>query len=288
MHNQTAYDTRHYVPVPARKPGALRNGAPSRDWPLPEERVRPTEFKAPNALIEPSMSNSMPRAFSTLAARVRQPSMPCRGLSRYLRHHLHHQGFVNLNARAASTGRAVDAVFVPRLPADGELLRGRADMTAGQIENWWARCAGVSSRRTTRSTCSIAASPLRRPKPITSRRSDHQAFEGERPAPIPYPFHAMTVAVPKNCLVRLDNNRYSVMASAIDPVDVHAYAGRIVIKQAGLVVGEHSRRFGRNQTAYAYVRCWRGALCPAQRRALKDWLLLALNRTRSAQAKGDR
>jgi hypothetical protein len=39
------------------------------------------------------------------------------------------------------------------------------------------------------------------------------------------------------------------MASAIDrPVDVHAYADRIVIKQAGLVVGEHSR--GRNQIAY--------------------------------------
>ena len=33
--NQTAYDPWHYVPVLMRKPGALRNGAPFRDWPLP-------------------------------------------------------------------------------------------------------------------------------------------------------------------------------------------------------------------------------------------------------------
>jgi hypothetical protein len=29
------YDPWHYVPVLARKPGALRNGAPFMDWPLP-------------------------------------------------------------------------------------------------------------------------------------------------------------------------------------------------------------------------------------------------------------
>ena len=40
--NQVAYDPWHYVPVLARKPGALRNGAPFKDWPLPGsiERVR--------------------------------------------------------------------------------------------------------------------------------------------------------------------------------------------------------------------------------------------------------
>ena len=39
---ETIYDPRHYVPVLARKPGALRNGAPFKDWPLPArlERVR--------------------------------------------------------------------------------------------------------------------------------------------------------------------------------------------------------------------------------------------------------
>ena len=40
--NQTAYDPWHYVPVLARKPGALRNGAPFKDWPLPSsiEKIR--------------------------------------------------------------------------------------------------------------------------------------------------------------------------------------------------------------------------------------------------------
>ena len=38
----TFYDPWHYVPVLARKPGALRNGAPFKDWVLPAamERVR--------------------------------------------------------------------------------------------------------------------------------------------------------------------------------------------------------------------------------------------------------
>src|SRR5208337_499997 len=38
----TVYDPWHYVPVLARKPGALRNGAPFKDWVLPAslERVR--------------------------------------------------------------------------------------------------------------------------------------------------------------------------------------------------------------------------------------------------------
>jgi hypothetical protein len=37
-----SYDPWHYVPVLARKPGALRNGAPFKDWLLPAslERVR--------------------------------------------------------------------------------------------------------------------------------------------------------------------------------------------------------------------------------------------------------
>jgi len=40
--DQTIFDPWHYVPVPARKPGALRNGAPFKDRGLPAslERVR--------------------------------------------------------------------------------------------------------------------------------------------------------------------------------------------------------------------------------------------------------
>ena len=39
---KTTFDPWHYVPVLARKPGALRNGAPFKDWILPAalDRVR--------------------------------------------------------------------------------------------------------------------------------------------------------------------------------------------------------------------------------------------------------
>lgn len=39
---ETVYDPRHYVPMLARKPGALRNGAPFKEWVLPTamEQVR--------------------------------------------------------------------------------------------------------------------------------------------------------------------------------------------------------------------------------------------------------
>ena len=58
-------------------------------------------------------------------------------------------------------------------------------------------------------------------------------------------FHATTASVSKTCLVRFDANKYSVTSKAVGrPVDVHAYADRIVIKQDGIVVGEHPRRFG--------------------------------------------
>ncbi len=55
----------------------------------------------------------------------------------------------------------------------------------------------------------------------------------------------------KSCLVRFDRNRYSVHAKAAGrPVQVHAYAERIVIRLDGEVVGAHARRFGRDHTVY--------------------------------------
>jgi hypothetical protein len=51
--------------------------------------------------------------------------------------------------------------------------------------------------------------------------------------------------------VRFDNNKYSVAASAVGrPVEVHAYADRIVIRQDGRIVGEHPRSFGCSETIY--------------------------------------
>ncbi|CAH0354284.1 hypothetical protein SPH9361_02947 [Sphingobium sp. CECT 9361] len=38
--NRTIYDPWHYLPVLARKPGALRNGAPFQDWDLPPALAR--------------------------------------------------------------------------------------------------------------------------------------------------------------------------------------------------------------------------------------------------------
>jgi transposase len=82
------------------------------------------------------------------------------------------------------------------------------------------------------------------------------AFEQERPHLIPYRgrfdgFHALPASVSKTCLVRFDNNKYSVSASAVGrPVDVHAYADRIVIRQDGRLVAEHPRCYGRAETIY--------------------------------------
>jgi transposase len=81
-------------------------------------------------------------------------------------------------------------------------------------------------------------------------------FEAERPSLVPYAgpfdgFHAVPASVSKTCLVRFDNNRYSVAASAIGrPVEVRAYADRIELRQEGRLVGNHSRCFGRDQTTY--------------------------------------
>jgi hypothetical protein len=61
----------------------------------------------------------------------------------------------------------------------------------------------------------------------------------------------VTAAVSKTCLVRFDNNKYSVAASAVGrPVEVHAYADRTVIRQDGRIVAEHPRSFGRGETIY--------------------------------------
>jgi transposase len=83
-----------------------------------------------------------------------------------------------------------------------------------------------------------------------------QMFEAERPGLVPYAgpfdgFHAVPASVSKTCLVRFDNNKYSVMASAVGrPVEVRAYADRIELRQAGRVVGAHRRCIGRDQTIY--------------------------------------
>jgi hypothetical protein len=93
-------------------------------------------------------------------------------------------------------------------------------------------------------------------------------------------FHATQAAVSKTCLVRFDNNKYSVVSRAVGrPVEIQAYADRIVIRQDGAIVGEHPRCFGRGETIYNpwhYVPVLArkpGALRNGA--PFKDWLLPA-------------
>ena len=127
-------------------------------------------------------------------------------------------------------------------------------------------------------------------------------FEAERPSLVPYVgrfdgFHAVTASVSKTCLVRFDNNRYSVSAHAVGrPVEVRAYAERIELRQDGKIVGEHPRHFGRDQTVFDpwhYVPVLArkpGALRNGA--PFKDWLLpSAMERIRrklAGSADGDR
>jgi len=112
-----------------------------------------------------------------------------------------------------------------------------------------------------------------------------QAFEAERPRLVPISgpfdgFHAIQASVSKTCLVRFDNNKYSVASRAVGrPVEIQAYAERVVIRQDGAIVGDHRRRFGRGETIYDpwhYVPVLArkpGALRNGA--PFKDWLLPA-------------
>jgi hypothetical protein len=94
------------------------------------------------------------------------------------------------------------------------------------------------------------------PHPEQTDKSVFEMFEAERTSLIPCrgPFdgyRSTTASVSKTCLVRFDNNKYSVKACAVGrPVDIFAYAERIVFKQDGVVVGEHARSFARGEVLY--------------------------------------
>jgi hypothetical protein len=143
----------------------------------------------------------------------------------------------------------------------------------------------------------MAHAPPERPE-----RTVWQAFEEERPRLVSYRgrfdgFHALPASVSKTCLVRFDTNEYSVNAKTVGrPVEIHAYADRIVIRQDGIVVAEHARAFGRDKTIYDpwhYVPALTrkpGALRNGA--PFKDWVLPgALERVRrklAGSADGDR
>ena len=129
-----------------------------------------------------------------------------------------------------------------------------------------------------------------------------EVFEAERPSLVSYPgafdgFHAIPASVSKTCLVRFDNNKYSVAANAIGrPVEIRAYAERIELRQDGRLVGEHRRAFGKDQTIFDpwhYVPILArkpGALRNGA--PFKDWVLPArldrISRKLAGTADGDR
>src|SRR6187399_2939736 len=134
--------------------------------------------------------------------------------------------------------------------------------------------------------------------PELAEQAIWEVFEAERPKLVPYAgrfdgFHAAPASVSKTCLVRFDNNKYSVTASAVGrPVEVHAYADRIVIRQDGRIVAEHARSFGRGDTVYDpwhYVPVLArkpGALRNGA--PFKDWVLpAAMERVRRKLASAD-
>jgi transposase len=129
-------------------------------------------------------------------------------------------------------------------------------------------------------------------------RTIFEVFEEERQSLVPYAgrfdgFHAVPASVSKTCLVRFDNNRYSVAASAVGrPVEIRAYADRIELRQDGRLVGEHRRCFGRDRSIYDpwhYVPVLArkpGALRNGA--PFKDWVLpAAIERVRRKLAGAD-
>src|ERR1700678_1862365 len=136
------------------------------------------------------------------------------------------------------------------------------------------------------------------PHPERSEQTVWEVFEEGRPKLVPYRgrfdgFHAQQASISKTCLVRFDNNKYSVSASAVGrPVEVHAYAERVVLRQDGRIVGEHPRKYGRGEIAYDpwhYVPVLArkpGALRNGA--PFKDWVLpAALERVRRRLAGTD-
>ena len=129
--------------------------------------------------------------------------------------------------------------------------------------------------------------------PELTEQTIWEVFEAERPKLVPYAgrfdgFHAVPAAVSKTCLVRFDNNKYSVAASAA--------TGR-----SSRLCGSHRHPPGRPDRcrAFSLVRSGRDDLrslalragacpkarCPAQRRALQGLGAAGRNGARAAQAR---
>lgn len=95
-----------------------------------------------------------------------------------------------------------------------------------------------------------------RPHPEQPDKTIWEVFETELPLLVPVTtpfdgFREVSTDASRQCLVRFDRNKYSVDARAAGkPVQLRAYADKIVIRLNGEIVATHDRRFGRDKTSY--------------------------------------
>ena len=182
-------------------------------------------------------------------------------------------------------GNIRERLFTPRLRvSSGACPRAARSADPGDELNAWLL-----------DQCIVYAKANKHPE--LADRTVWQVFEAERAQLVPIGgrfegFRAAQASVSKTCLVRFDNNKYSVSSRAVGrPVEIQAgacpragrrpdpWAERIVIRQDGAIVGEHARCFGRDQTIYDpwhYVPVLArkpGALRNGA--PFKDWLLPA-------------
>ena len=114
------------------------------------------------------------------------------------------------------------------------------------------------------------------PHPERPDRTIWEVLEEERPNLVPYRgrfdgFHELPASVSKTCLVRFDNNKYSVSASAVGrPVEIHAYADRVVIRQDGRIVAEHPRRLSIHTAVQKTFNVQRHLTSPDTPRILRE------------------
>src|SRR5262249_13842414 len=101
------------------------------------------------------------------------------------------------------------------------------------------------------------------PHPQLRDKTVFEVFEAERPSLDGYAgrfdgFHAVPASVSKTCLVRFDNNRYSVAASAVGrPVEIRAM--RIGSRSARMAVSLVSMLVASGATAPSAIP---GTMCP--------------------------
>jgi len=95
-----------------------------------------------------------------------------------------------------------------------------------------------------------------RPHPVFKDKTVWAVFEAERPTllQVQRPFDGYAereVRVSSTALVSFDRNRYSVACTAVGrTVQLRIYAGKIVVMHEGQCIGEHPRRFGRDQMIF--------------------------------------